>query len=106
MTDRIRGSINKFIDDGCEVSRSCLDCPLSRCKHDAPLWYAFHRRFANRYKMWEEILRLDLTTKEASDHFGTTTRQVQRIAAFVNKPQNGELLSDGDRGVFISLADL
>ncbi len=26
-------------DRGCEVSRSCLDCPLPRCKHDDPIWY-------------------------------------------------------------------
>ena len=101
MTERIRGSINHFVDDGCEVSRSCLDCPLSRCKHDAPKWYGWHLRRARDYQVWEAVRRLGLSTREAADRFGTTPRTVQRIAARVS----GQDLSDGDLAVFAALAE-
>ena len=100
MTERIRGSINHFVDDGCEVSRSCLDCPLSRCKHDAPKWYGWHLRRARDYQVWEAVWRLGLTTEEAADRFGTTPRTIQRIAARVS----GQDLSDEDLAVFAALA--
>ena len=101
MTDMIRGSINHFVDDGCEVSPSCLACPLSRCKHDAPNWYGFHLRRTRDYKVWATIRRLGLTTQEAADHFGTTPRTIQRIASRVALQQ----LSDGDLAVFAALAE-
>lgn len=25
-----------YVDEGCEYSPTCLDCPLPKCKHDAP----------------------------------------------------------------------
>ena len=28
-----------YEDTGCEVSRSCLNCPLPRCKYDDPIWF-------------------------------------------------------------------
>ena len=33
-----------FVDNGCEVSTSCLACPLPQCKFDDPLWYRAYRR--------------------------------------------------------------
>lgn len=26
----------RWVDDGCEVSPSCLSCPLERCRYDVP----------------------------------------------------------------------
>ena len=89
-----------FVDDGCEVSRSCLDCPLSRCKHDAPKWYNWHLRRARDYQVWEAVRRLGLSTREAADRFGTSPRTIQRIAARVS----GQDLSDEDLAVFAALA--
>ena len=100
MTERIKGSINHFVDDGCEVSRSCLSCPLSRCRHDAPNWYGWHLRRARDYRVWEAVRRLGLTSEEAADRFGTTPRTIQRIAARMS----GQDLSDGDLAVFAALA--
>lgn len=32
------------LDSDCEVSPSCLNCPLLMCKHDDPLWYKDWKR--------------------------------------------------------------
>ena len=31
-------------DAGCEVSSTCLSCPLSRCKHDDPMEKRYRRK--------------------------------------------------------------
>lgn len=31
-------------DTGCEVSPSCLRCPLPQCRYDDPLWFEDYRR--------------------------------------------------------------
>ena len=98
---RGRGADFHVLDDGCEVSTSCLDCPLSRCKHDAPKWYGWHLRRARDYQVWEAVRRLGLSTREAADRFGTTPRTVQRITSRVS----GQDLSDGDLAVFAALAE-
>ena len=95
------GGSTHFVDDGCEVSPSCLTCPLSRCKHDAPKWYSWHLRRVRDYQVWEAVRRLGLSTREAADRFGTTPRTIQRIAARVS----GQDLSDGDLSVFAALAE-
>ncbi len=28
-----------YEDTGCEVSPSCLNCPLPQCKYDDPVWF-------------------------------------------------------------------
>lgn len=33
-----------YIDDGCEASPLCLECPLPQCKYDDPYWYQQYRR--------------------------------------------------------------
>ena len=35
-----------YEDTGCEVSPSCLTCPLPQCKYDDPVWFQRHRRLA------------------------------------------------------------
>ena len=96
-----RGGGTHFLDDGCEVSPSCLDCPLSRCKHDAPKWYSWHSRRAQDYRVWEAVRRLGLSTREAADRFKTTPRTIYRIAERVRVQD----LSDGDLAVFAALAE-
>ena len=39
-----------YEDTGCEVSRSCLNCPLPRCKYDDPTWFQQYRRIARRFE--------------------------------------------------------
>ncbi len=68
-----------YEDSGCEVSRSCLRCPLSRCKYDDPVWFQPHRRMARDLRVWQPIQREDLTADQAADRFSVTVRTVFRI---------------------------
>ena len=33
-----------YRDEGCEVSPSCLRCPLAQCKYDDPDWFQRQKR--------------------------------------------------------------
>ncbi len=68
-----------YEDTGCEVSRSCLNCPLSRCKYDDPVWFQRHRRMARDLKVWQAIQREDLTADQAAERFSVTVRTIFRI---------------------------
>ena len=93
-------SVHKFDGDGCEVAASCLACPLSRCRYDAPGWYARNRARGVDCRMWETVVREGLTLQDAADRFEVTIRTIHRIRDRVNKQD----LSDGDRAVFAALA--
>ncbi len=68
-----------YEDTGCEVSSSCLDCPLSRCKYDDPVWYQRNRRLARDFKVWTAIERENLTVEAAAERFSVTARTIFRI---------------------------
>lgn len=68
-----------YEDTGCEVSRSCLKCPLSRCKYDDPVWFQRHRRMARDLKVWRTIQLEELTADQAADRFAVTARTIFRI---------------------------
>ena len=67
-----------YRDEGCELARSCLACPLLRCIHDEPggkkHWVKEQR---NR-----EIVRLfysgSKAVKELAQLFGVSQRTIQR----------------------------
>jgi hypothetical protein len=68
-----------YEDTGCEISSSCLDCPLSRCKYDDPIWFQRHRRFARDLKVLTVIQSEDLTVEQAAERFSVTSRTIFRI---------------------------
>ena len=68
-----------YEDNGCEVSDSCLDCPLPVCRYDDPGWYIRNRRLARDYRIVQIIDRERLTVKEAAAHFSLTPRTIFRI---------------------------
>ena len=68
-----------YEDTGCEVSPSCLNCPLPQCKYDDPDWFQRHRRFARDLRMWSTIQLEGLSAQEAADRFSVTVRTVFRI---------------------------
>ena len=68
-----------YEDTGCEVSSSCLDCPLPRCKYDDPVWYQRNRRLARDFKVWADIQRENLTVEAAAERFSVTARTIFRI---------------------------
>jgi hypothetical protein len=69
----------RYEDTGCEVSPSCLHCPLPRCKYDDPAWYQKHRRLAKDLKVLTIMQLEDLTVEEAAERFSVTVRTIFRI---------------------------
>ena len=68
-----------YEDDGCEVSPSCLDCPLPRCKLDDLEWFSKYRRLGRDLRMAAEIHAEGLTPMQAAQRFSVTPRTVFRV---------------------------
>ncbi len=68
-----------YEDTGCEVSASCLNCPLPQCKYDDPAWFQHNRRLARDFKVWSVMQQESLTVEEAADRFSVTVRTIFRI---------------------------
>ena len=68
-----------YEDTGCEVSSSCLVCPLSRCRYDDPVWYQRLRRTAKDMKVWRTVESEGLTAEEAATKFSVTERTIFRM---------------------------
>ncbi len=68
-----------YEDTGCEVSASCLNCPLPMCKYDDPVWFQRNRRLAKDFKVWAAIQQEDLSVEEAAERFEVTQRTIFRI---------------------------
>ena len=68
-----------YEDTGCEVSPSCLNCPLPRCKYDDPVWFQRYRRMGRDLKVWRTIQVESLTAEAAAERFSVTVRTVFRI---------------------------
>ena len=68
-----------YEDTGCEVSASCLGCPLPQCKYDDPEWFQRQRRMARDLTVWSTMQSEDLTVEEAAARFSVTVRTVFRI---------------------------
>lgn len=73
--------------EGCDVSPSCLDCPLSQCKHDNPKGYLLYVKLKAHSDIIEEFNRHseDMSRKEAARRTAAAMdvhpRQVFRILA-------------------------
>ena len=68
-----------YEDTGCEVSPSCLTCPLPQCKYDDPTWFQRHRRMARDMKVWTTMQSESLTAEAAAQRFSVTVRTIFRI---------------------------
>jgi len=68
-----------YRDDGCELSPSCLNCPLPRCKYDDPGWLQRERRRKRDHAVLEARRRRDLTVPQLAERFGVSERTVFRI---------------------------
>ena len=67
--------------DGCEVSRSCLKCPLSQCKYDDPAGYQAFKQKQKDQERFKIIKEKGLSNQQAADRFGVSPRTVHRIQA-------------------------
>jgi len=68
-----------YEDTGCEVSPSCLNCPLPRCKYDDPIWFQRHRRLAQDLRVLTTMRLEGLTVEAAAERFSVTVRTIFRI---------------------------
>ena len=66
-----------FADTGCEVSSSCLTCPLPQCKYDDPAWYQAYKRAGRDSEM---LTALDdgLSIFEVATRLSVSPRTVHR----------------------------
>ena len=89
----------RYKDDGCDVSSSCLGCPLAKCRYDDP---GFLQR-ENRRSRDEEIFRLrqqQVPIVNIAKKFGISTRTVHRVVQrggatpiSVDEEQEGPIIS-------------
>ena len=89
----------RYGDNGCDVSESCLHCPLPLCRYDDPRWL----QSKSRRNRDDEIVKLrheKLPTAEIAKRFRISTRTVHRIVqrggatpVSVAEKENGPLIS-------------
>ncbi len=94
--------IYNYADNGCEVARTCLECPLSRCKFDDMTWFNRYRRMARDFRIAAAIHSEGLSTREAAERFSVTPRTIFRI---LNRCRGAmQDLTPEEAAVFASLA--
>ena len=67
-----------YRDDGCDVSPSCLRCPLPQCKHDEPGWYQRMQRVQRDRTISRLRRREGLSVTQLARRFGVSKRTVFR----------------------------
>ena len=84
-----------YEDTGCEISASCLNCPLPQCKYDDPIWYQRNRRLARDFQIMSTIQLENLSVEDASERFSVTVRTIFRIMRrcrdAMSDPEGGQL---------------
>ena len=68
-----------YRDDGCEVSVSCLRCPLPQCKYDDPGWLQRERLRERDQEVVSALREQGLSVAEAAARFSLSQRTVFRI---------------------------
>ena len=68
-----------YRDTGCEVSPSCLQCPLPQCKYDDPIWYQRYRRQGRDHQVWQLYLNEGATVFDLAQRFGISPRTIHRV---------------------------
>lgn len=66
-----------YRDEGCELSRSCLRCPLARCVHDEP-WGKRRWLMRLRARKVSRLFAQGKRVKELALIFGISPRTVRR----------------------------
>lgn len=81
-TNRIPIEIDSRItveaDSGCDVSPSCLACPLPTCKYDDPV--GFHREQLKKRdeKVWDMRWSQGLSVPQIAQRLGVSPRTITR----------------------------
>lgn len=67
-----------YQDNGCEVSSSCLRCPLPQCKYDDPAWYQQYRRQGRDQLILAAHTNDGATVFELAERFQLSPRTIHR----------------------------
>ena len=78
-----------YEDNGCEVSPSCLSCPLPRCKYDDPIWFQRYQRLARDLKVLTTMQLEGLTVERTAERFSVTVRTIFRIMRRCREAEGG-----------------
>ena len=68
-----------YRDEGCDVSSSCLRCPLPQCKYDDPGWFHRQRRDRRDDEVIEAMREGGLSVADLAARFALSQRTVFRI---------------------------
>ena len=74
-----------YADTGCEVSISCLICPLPRCKFDDPVWYQSYRREGRDLQLIG-ARHEGLSVFQVAERFSVSPRTVHRALRRTQAP--------------------
>lgn len=85
-----------YEDTGCEVSDSCLDCPLPLCRYDDPTWFQRNRRLARDFRIVHAMQKESLSIHETAKRFSITTRTVFRV---IQRCREAAVESAGGQGM-------
>jgi hypothetical protein len=87
-----------YTDNGCEVSKSCLSCPIPQCKYDDPIWFQQYQRHGRDLKLLTVMHLEGLTVEKTAERFSVTVRTVFRIMR--RRRQENRNLSDDELYAF------
>ena len=68
-----------YQDTGCDVSPSCLHCPLPQCKYDDPGWLRREQQQQRDQQVLAALQGHRLSVPEAATRFDLSQRTVFRI---------------------------
>jgi hypothetical protein len=77
-----------YSDTGCEVSMSCLECPLPQCKFDDPAWYQAYKRQGRDMEVVWAYKEERLSVFQVARRFGVSPRTVHRA---IRRSERGPL---------------
>lgn len=68
-----------YRDNGCEVSPSCLECPLPACKYDDPTAYYRQIRESRDREIIDAKRVEGKSVSQIASHFGLSQRTIHRV---------------------------
>ncbi|MBM31400.1 MAG: hypothetical protein CL764_00925 [Chloroflexi bacterium] len=76
---------SNYIDNGCDLFDSCLNCPLPRCRYDDPGWIQkekIEERDMKIYRKRKEGCSIKILAKEYNLSTRTIHRAMRRIEKY------------------------
>ena len=70
---------HQYRDEGCDVSPSCLRCPLPWCKYDDPAAYHRELRLTRDREVMQVKREQGKSVPQLARHFGLSERTIHRI---------------------------